>query len=314
MWENDKKEFDDNTPIPFSVDKEEDAVQEETGFFTASPYNFRAEYKEKITVPKTEELDESFSSIRFHAIGIGVLVGILVTVLVSVVFWGIADEKEMEPIIITASEEPVKVKPENPGGMRIPDQDKLVYKRLQTEDKDIKVEKVVPVPEAPVKPIVAEVPTAKPEVKPNVSEKKELEVISRQDKGVKTEVMPDPFAEVNQDTKVKTEEQKKETPQEEKQKATVSDLIKKVAGLNEDMWHVQLISLPSKETVEKNWPKILKEHAILLTGQPHDIVEVVIPKKGTFYRLRVGEFKTKEDAKSFCDKLKSRKQDCTVTK
>ena len=308
MWENDKKEFED-TPIPFSVDKDEETSQEETGFFTASPYNFRAEYKEKITVPKTEELDESFSSIRFHAIGIGVLVGILVTVLVSVVVWGIADEKEMEPIIITASEEPVKVKPENPGGMRIPDQDKLVYKRLQTEDKDIKVEKVVPVPEAPVKPVVAEVSAVKPEVKPNAPEK-ELEVISRKDKGIKTEVMPDPFAEVKQEAKTEV----KQTAQEEKKEASVADLVKKTVGLNESMWHVQLISLPSKETVEKNWPKILKEHAILLTGQPHDIVEVVIPKKGTFYRLRVGEFKTKEDAKSFCDKLKTRKQDCTVTK
>ena len=313
MWENDKKEFDDNTPIPFSVDKEEDTLQEETGFFTASPYNFRTEYKEKITVPKTEELDESFSSIRFHAIGIGVLVGILATVLVSVVVWGIADEKEMEPIIITASDEPVKVKPENPGGMRIPDQDKLVYKRLQTEDKDIKVENIVPVPEAPVKPVVIQEVKVKPEVKPIVPEK-ELEVISRKDMGIKTEIMPDPFAEVKQEPSVVVAEKKAEPVQEKKTEASVADLVKKVSGLNEDMWHIQLISLPSKETVEKSWPKILKEHAILLTGQPHDIVEVVIPKKGTFYRLRVGEFKTKDDAKSFCDKLKSRKQDCTVTK
>lgn len=312
MFENDKKEFDDNTPIPFSIDKDDVDSQEETAFFTASPYNFRAEYKEKITVPKTEELDESFSSIRFHAIGIGVLVGILVTVLISVVVWGIADEKEMEPIIITASEEPVKVKPENPGGMHIPDQDKLVYKRLQTEDNDIKVENIVPVPEAPVKPSMLEMPAVKPDVKPIPSEK-ELEVISRTDMGMKKEVMPDPFVEVNSEPKNEIIE-KETVIQLSSKEASVSDLVKKTSGLSEDMWHVQLISLPSKETVEKSWPKILKEHAILLTGQPHDIVEVLIPKKGTFYRLRIGEFKTKDDAKSFCDKLKSRKQDCTVTK
>ena len=304
-----KNSFEDDTPIPFLVDKEEED-KEETAAFPGSPYNFRAEYKEKIVVPKTEDLDENFSSIRFHAIGIGILIGILATVLISVVLWGISDEKEIEPIIITASDEPVKEKPENPGGMRIPDQDKLVYKRLRTDDKDIKVENVIPVPEAPVKPVVENI--VKPTVKPEASEM-ELEVISLKNKGMTIEApkaVEPPKQVVSQVAPPQVEQPK--TPVPEKQ--PLKEEAPQTTGLNADTWHVQLISLPSKESAEKNWPKILKDHSILLSGQPHDIVEVSIPEKGTFYRLRVGEFKTRDEAKALCDKLKSRKQDCTVTK
>ena len=82
----------------------------------------------------------------------------------------------------------------------------------------------------------------------------------------------------------------------------------------DNTWHVQLISLPSKAGAEKIWPKILKEHSTLLSGLPHDVVEAQIKGKGTFYRLRVGSFKDRKDAQNLCDKLKARKQDCTLTK
>ena len=52
--------------------------------------------------------------------------------------------------VISAPEGPVKVKPDNPGGMKIPHQDKLVFQTLLPEEKAKKVEeKVLPSPEKP---------------------------------------------------------------------------------------------------------------------------------------------------------------------
>ena len=34
--------------------------------------------------------------------------------------------------------------------------------------------------------------------------------------------------------------------------------------------------------------------------------------KGTFYRLRVGDFAARDDANTLCDKFKSKKQECFV--
>jgi len=52
--------------------------------------------------------------------------------------------------VIRAVEGPVKVRPENPGGMLIPDRDKLVYDRLKGESADTTVERLLPPPEAPL--------------------------------------------------------------------------------------------------------------------------------------------------------------------
>ncbi len=53
--------------------------------------------------------------------------------------------------LITASEEPFRVKPADPGGMHIPYRDKTVYETLQRGNKNIlpKVERVLPAPESP---------------------------------------------------------------------------------------------------------------------------------------------------------------------
>ena len=58
--------------------------------FSETPYDFRAEYKERITgsLPETEEADKAFMSLRFHAIGIGILIGVLIAILASAFFFG----------------------------------------------------------------------------------------------------------------------------------------------------------------------------------------------------------------------------------
>ena len=285
------------------------------------PYDFRAEYKERIgeaLEEDDEKMEKRFSSVRIHAIGIGVLVGVLIAILFSVFLFGSSDNDDSdEPIVVTESQRPVKVRPTNPGGMEIPDQDKTIYKRMRSDAVDTKVEKFVVADEEPVRP---QVPTregevlGKPRTMPIDSGEMELEVLSVQESAVQAPVAKQVQPKVQEPViaESKTEPTVKKV-EPAKPKAAATATAKPATKLSDNNWHVQLISLPSKAGAEKTWPKILKAHSALLSGLPHDIVEVKL-KKGTFYRLRVGSFKDRKDAQDLCDKLKARKQDCALTK
>lgn len=64
--------------------------------------------------------------------------------------------------VIHAEEKPFKVRPENPGGMDIPHQDKLIYQRLRGEERPIKVERLLSEPEKPLPPPAPPPPEEKP--------------------------------------------------------------------------------------------------------------------------------------------------------
>ena len=70
----------------------------------------------------------------------------------------------------------------------------------------------------------------------------------------------------------------------------------------------------NKAKVEKTWKTILAKHKGLLSDMPMNIVQAQIAGKGTFYRLQVGDFSTKERATNLCTKLKAQKQDCIPAK
>ncbi|MCP4393772.1 MAG: SPOR domain-containing protein [Alphaproteobacteria bacterium] len=76
-------------------------------------------------------------------------------------------------------------------------------------------------------------------------------------------------------------------------------------------WGVQLLASKSKAAVEKSWKTISKKHSVL-AGVPHGIVKANLGKKGVYYRLRAGSYRTKAEADRLCKALKARKQDCMV--
>ena len=58
--------------------------------------------------------------------------------------------------LITASAEPWKVRPDDPGGMEIPNQGTLIYETLSTADPEEAPERILPPPEEPLSPPVPE--------------------------------------------------------------------------------------------------------------------------------------------------------------
>jgi hypothetical protein len=71
--------------------------------------------------------------------------------------------------MIRADIAPIKVRPESPGGMQVPDQDKLVYDRMQGEGEGSQVEQLLPPPEAPL-PLPAPPPAKVVAEKPPATE------------------------------------------------------------------------------------------------------------------------------------------------
>lgn len=243
--------------------------------------------------------EKEFSSMKLHLVALGIFATILIVVLIGFfMFNGSADENEI--VMVSATSDPVKVKPLDAGGMKIPDQDKLVYDRLRSNTIDAKVESLFPEPEQPVAPaILQEVP--------------ENEFVSMSET-----VKVDPLAEyVNVEPKTETIPlpKKIETPAVKKE---VKPAPKKVETTKtpapKGKWSAQLLSSTKKESVEKAWPQMLKKHNALLSNMSYDIVKADIAGKGTYYRLRVGNFQTREQADALCKKLKARKQDCVPAK
>ncbi len=66
--------------------------------------------------------------------------------------------------VVRADPAPFKTRPSDPGGMEVPDRDKLVYQRLQGDSSETRVERLLPQPEKPVPPSRASSSSPAPQV------------------------------------------------------------------------------------------------------------------------------------------------------
>ncbi|MGN0919243.1 MAG: SPOR domain-containing protein [Alphaproteobacteria bacterium] len=221
-------------------------------------------------------------------VGVTLLVGCLIGVVYLLLKGPIENE---EVVTIAPTPTPVKVRPENPGGMVIPDQDKVIYSRLTQDTLPVKVEKLFPEEEKPVMPEVVAEPVIPPEI-PVFEEVEEVKVVQAEEP-------------------IQAKPVKKVEPVVEKKVEKAS--VKRTKAPKGE-WKVQLFSSTDKAKVEKQWQVISKKQKTLVSDMPMQIVPAEIAGKGTFYRLQVGAFETREMAASLCAKLKKQKQDCIPAK
>ncbi len=312
----------------------ETAVQE-TESDDASQYEFPADFRSRLDSLQPAPVEEkNFPSMKLHFIAIGLFTGILVVVLAGFFIFSDSDEITEEVITISATPEAVKVKPEQPGGINIPDQDKMIYDRIRSEQTSAKVESLFPEPE---KPVVPEILAVEQPEEPVAAASEVAPVIAP----AVPAVQPQPTTEEEAMARVKAmsatiepkepvliEAKLEETPPAPKKeivplaKAEPAKVAEKAVAVSKpavkasgkEIWHAQLMSSNNKASVEKAWPKILAKNKALLSNMSYEIKAAEIPGKGTFYRLRVGQFKTRDMAATLCKKLKARKQDCVPAK
>ncbi len=109
--------------------------------------------------------EKKFSSMKIHLIGLTLFAGILAVVLAGFFIFNNEPEDMSEVVTITAEPVVIKELPEKAGGINIPDQDKLVYNRIRSENVAAKVESLFPEPEKPVMPQILSIEDNTPEQK-----------------------------------------------------------------------------------------------------------------------------------------------------
>jgi cell division septation protein DedD len=231
--------------------------------------------------------------------------------------------------VIKADERPIKIRPDDRGGMQVPNQDKLIYERLEQGEGDTKVERLLPAPEKPQalpkapasvpapaaespKP-VAQPPQAPEPVKPKPPEPvvaKSVEPIPA--KPVEPipakPVEPIPAKPVEPIT-AKAMPVAPPTPAPAPAPAPVAA---KAAPAGGD-YLIQLGALRSAPDAEKEWSRIQKSNADLLGTLKSDVVRVELGEKGIFWRLRAGPL-SELAAKQMCVELKARNQGCIIAR
>jgi len=238
------------------------------------------------------------------------LASVLVVCLLFVIYLLLHDPMDNQENVPTISPTPVpvKVKPENPGGMVIPDQDKVIYDRVSQDPVPVKVEQLFP-DEDPILPPIEENPetTEVEDIVVPVFVEEEVEKV--------VETAPAPKVEVKKEEKQPVKEGAVKEVKAEAKTDSKAESGKEVKVQSApEMWHAQLFSSTDKAKVEKTWKTILAKHKGLLSDMPMNIVKADIAGKGTFYRLQVGDFSTKDRATNLCAKLKKQKQDCVPAK
>lgn len=293
--------------------------------------------------PDENEQQEAFPSFREErmerrrrgpAILAGILIGVAVAAAVGWLTVGryvtVYQGGEGELPLIRADGGAERIRPETPGGLDVPNQDKLVYDRMRRNENDLPVERLLPLPEQPVAPEQEYAPLDVAEAQASDDpighlaeqvEEEETEIASAtvyDERGKPVEVM---FKTVTAETVAVPPPTSEKTasvkpapvkPAPVKVEAAPAPVPAAVPA-EEPAFSVQLLSTRSAETAEQEWKRLSRKHKELMDGQPHQVSRVSV-EKGVFFRLRVGHFKTRDEAKKLCDRFKAEKQECLVVR
>jgi hypothetical protein len=218
--------------------------------------------------------------------------------------------------LIRADEKPFKIKPENPGGMDIPHQDKTIYQMLEEPSgQKEEIKRILPLPEKPVPPS---------EVKPE-----DASFVKAREAMVNSEPVRAPRVEklvggsekpkLKPATKPKATRVEKPKPApkvkplvESASKPKITPLVSQGGG---GEVAVQLGALRTREEAELVWQKLGKSHVDVMPPALRKGVEpVAVEGKGTLYRLQAKGFASPQQAAELCKALTSRNQPCFVVK
>lgn len=236
--------------------------------------------------------------------------------------------------VIRAAEGPVKVRPKTPGGMAIPDRDKLVYDRMKGGVEEPRIERLLPPPEMPKTPPI---PTTKP--KPSTAPKSEPAAKVAEAPPVVEKPKPLPKPQKLEPGKVKL---KKPIPTKPEPAKTETKKTEPAVIVNQDMmpkapavspapaaaapktkttsvfglaYQIQIAAVRTAEKAESEWARLKNKHGDLLGGYSLNIVRADLgPDKGIFYRLRAGPIAGEDVAKALCQNLSKRKVGCLIVR
>jgi cell division septation protein DedD len=179
--------------------------------------------------------------------------------------------------LIRADERPTKVKPERPGGMEVPDRDKLIYTQKRAT-----VEHLLPPPEKPMSRPGAPPVSGQPDASQPTSGFAPSTAAAQSTQPQQASKLP-----------AATVAAKPANPQ-------------KAAGAR-----IQLSSVRSEEAARQEWDRIKKANPDLLASISAAPVRADLGDKGVFYRLQTAPI---ADADRVCGELKRRNVGCIIAR
>lgn len=246
--------------------------------------------------------------------------------------------------VVQADPTPIKSKPADPGGMEVPNQDKLVYGVGHNEEKP-QSERLLPGPEKPQEPpkpdpakmslatpkpetllpeppaatpvpavpvtpaVVAEPPKPEP-VKPEATKPEPAKLAPPQP--LKPEkVEPAKPAATPAPTLAAPAKPAEKPAEKPPQVAAVPAPTTAAQKLAKGSYQIQLAALRDIDTAQREWSKMAASHRDLLGGLSPDIVRADLGAKGIFFRLRAGPL-DEPSARRVCEELGKRKIGCIV--
>jgi hypothetical protein len=186
--------------------------------------------------------------------------------------------------LIRADERPTKVKPEKPGGMEVPDRDKLIYTQKRAA-----VEHLLPPPEKPMPRPTAPSAAAPPDP-----------------------LQPPPVHTGAGATNPALQAQPQQLAGKPPLKADVAataaakPVAQKTGGAR-----IQLASVRSEEAARQEWDRIRRANPDLLGSISATPVRADLGDRGVFYRLQTAPI---ADSERICGELKRRNIGCIIAR
>jgi len=213
--------------------------------------------------------------------------------------------------VIVAGSGPDKVRPDQPGGMDVPNRDKQIYDRLTPDrgQQPARVERLLPPPETPmappkqVAPVAQSTPPGQAPAPPQVPELSPSDSFS-------SPVTPASNAAPTVPASSPHVAVKPTTPTQTSAAAKVAAVQPAAGGA----YRVQIGALRSEEDAQKTIAQAKRNGGEVLAGFSFDVKRADLGEKGVYYRVQVGPLADASAASSLCDRLKDRKVGCMVVR
>jgi cytoskeletal protein RodZ len=248
---------------------------------------------------------------------------LLAVVMVVADNWGVAQGARRAPPLVQADSGPVKVAPENPGGMAVPHQDRLIYDRMTGSDTREPVEQLLPGPEEPVRTPAgtagtgAAAPAAGSQTAstaPNGQATPPAAVPAGRETQAPPAAAPAPTVE----SRPLDQPQHAAAPPAAST-GSAANAPPRVAALEQPKpstpsgsVYVQLGAVRDPATANGEWARLTRQMPDLLGGRTLQARRVDLSAKGVYYRLQTGPFASRSDAQHLCDQIKTRGAGCMV--
>lgn len=203
----------------------------------------------------------------------------------------------MDAPLITATNEPFKAKPEDPGGMVIPHMDKDIFDSID-EDFTPKAENIQPI-DSYEKPMAFDTendPLA------NLIEKEKVDKVKPQIKPKSKTVKLDGSSNYKKPVITAGRKSKK------------IDIDKVLAKQKAPEYWVQLGTFSSDDAATKAWQEVSEKNEDILGDYNTKISKSDLGENGVFYRLQSGPLSSHLEATNLCQNLNKREQNCFPVK